>query len=162
MKPGPKPVRDSVRFAAYTRLAPSGCLEWTGSRGTTGYGQFYFQGRPSVKAHRAAWVMAFGPIPDGMYVLHRCDNRTCVEPSHLFLGTHADNMADMSSKGRASSGPGLRGSTIGNSTLHESDVVRMRQLRAAGWTYKELAAEFATSLSNAHLICMRKHWKHVA
>lgn len=80
---------------------PDGCWEWTGSLNSGGYGTVGRQGLTGRTLHRLAWEMAYGPIPDGAQVLHRCDNRKCCRPDHLFLGTAADNIYDMIEKGRA-------------------------------------------------------------
>ena len=77
----------------------SPCSEWTGATDDDGYGRRRWRGKVR-KAHRVAWEIAYGPIPEGAKVLHRCDNPPCIEPTHLFLGTQADNVADMIAKGR--------------------------------------------------------------
>lgn len=84
------------------RETPSGCFEWTLHR-VKGRGRLKFGGRQQY-AHRVAWQLVHGPIPAGMLVLHRCDNPACLRPEHLFLGTHAENMADMVRKGRSTRG----------------------------------------------------------
>lgn len=75
------------------------CWKWTGMT-VVGYGTLRVNARPT-KAHRFSWELHNGPIPDGLFVCHHCDNPACVRPSHLFLGTHSDNMRDMRAKGRA-------------------------------------------------------------
>lgn len=75
------------------------CVEWQGARTASGYGNRFRHGR-YVGAHRIAWEETFGPIPEGLCVLHRCDNRPCINPEHLFLGTKGDNIRDAIAKGR--------------------------------------------------------------
>lgn len=93
------------RFGWYYTAGPGAeCWEWRGSRLAGGYGVFLVE-RKQLGAHRYAWIVAQGAIPDGLHVLHTCDNRGCVNPAHLFLGTHRDNMDDCTRKGRRPSGP---------------------------------------------------------
>lgn len=80
------------------------CWEWTKARTTTGYGKFYSAGK-HWRAHRVAYELTHGAIPDGLLVLHRCDNRLCVKPDHLFLGDYRDNILDCMAKGRWSPPP---------------------------------------------------------
>src|SRR5665213_770489 len=87
------------RIAIKTMRHANGCLEWTGTIGQAGYGQTTWQGR-KYHAHRLAWERARGPIPAGMLVCHKCDNRKCVDIEHLFLGTQKDNIQDAIAKGR--------------------------------------------------------------
>jgi hypothetical protein len=97
--------RDLERFNAKRDAShPDACWEWNGERTKSGYGAFVFfrSGAEMYRvASRVAWTIANGPIPDGLFVLHRCDNPPCVNPAHLFVGTHDDNMADMVAKGRS-------------------------------------------------------------
>jgi hypothetical protein len=86
------------------RPTPAGCWEWTGVLGGRGYGKFRFDDKMQP-AHRVSWQITFGEIPDGLLVCHHCDNRLCVRPEHLFLGTASDNALDAYRKGRLN--PGL-------------------------------------------------------
>lgn len=80
-------------------ITECGCQIWTAGADGNGYGQFRFEGK-LIGSHRASWIASRGPIPNGLHVLHRCDTPPCINPDHLFLGTPADNVADMIRKGR--------------------------------------------------------------
>ena len=87
------------RFWRYVRMTPY-CWEWTASKRKNGYGQITARAGESLTAHRVSWELHFGPIPAGLCVMHRCDNRLCVNPAHLSLGSYLDNNRDMIAKGR--------------------------------------------------------------
>lgn len=95
----PTPEQTAARFWSKVRKG-DGCWEWQAKRFDNGYGSFAVSRNKNQGAHRVAWELTNGPIPAGMSVLHHCDNRPCVRPDHLFLGTQLDNMRDMLAKGR--------------------------------------------------------------
>lgn len=131
------------------------CWEWPGWRSPAGYGHVRWDGRQGTP-HRFVYEAIYGAIPPGMMVLHRCDNPPCCNPDHLFLGTHADNMADMVAKAR----PAL-GERNANAKLTENDVRAIRRKRAEGQTFPSLAVEFGISLPQAQNVVYRKQWRHV-
>ena len=131
-----------------------GCWPWLGSLGKGGYGRVSYRGWQTY-SHRVSWLLANGAIPAGMYVLHRCDNPPCVRPSHLFLGTLADNNRDRSSKGRSAR---LAGSRNPRSRLTERAVRLIRQDFAAGVPQKVLAAQWGVSPAHISQIVTFRRW----
>lgn len=108
VKTGPKPRPILERFEEKFEPIPwSGCWIWLAATSKCGYGRFGVGGHTGnlFPAHRIAWQLYRGEIPEGFEVAHRCDVRTCVNPDHLWLATHAENMADMMAKGRNRPGP---------------------------------------------------------
>jgi hypothetical protein len=136
-------------------LKGDGCWPWMRARYPTGYGLFVVEGKDRP-ASRVAWELTHGPIPDGLSVCHHCDNPPCVRPDHLFLGTTADNMADMVAKGR-----NARGEKSRLAKLTEADVRAIRSRAASGVSSRVLATEFGVCMSNIWLIKTRRHWSHV-
>ena len=127
-----KPLAE--RMAKCQLNTTTGCLYWTGAKGKTGYGIIWNNGK-LLRAHRVAYMLSYGPIPNGMCVCHKCDERSCVNPDHLFLGTQADNMRDASAKGRmAWSLPRAlpTGEDHHMAKLTSSDVAHIRASRETG------------------------------
>ena len=119
----------------------SGCWLWEGMVQNKGYGLIRAAHGPML-AHRLSWEIANGPIPSGLFVLHRCDVPCCINPAHLFLGTHADNMRDMRAKGR---GRSVRGERHVNAKLTDLQVQEIRIAIAAGRTQRSIASEYGVS-----------------
>lgn len=133
------------------------CWEWTGARRKKGYGMLRIDGK-TCAAHRVSYELAFQKIPDGLSVLHRCDNPPCCNPAHLFLGTYADNAQDRERKGRSNT---VRGSRQGSALLDEDKVREIRHRRASGELRRDLAKAFDVSIHCIDDIVHRKSWKHV-
>ena len=127
------------------------CWEWTAAKDSSGYGCISIGGRLDG-AHRVSWRIAFGEIPNGLLVLHKCDNRSCVNPDHLFLGTVKDNVQDMVAKGRNVAGEGRR-------KLTATQVVDVFRLRAKGWLQREIAQEMRVSQKQISRILRGENWK---
>lgn len=134
-----------------------GCWLWPKPNGD-GYGKLIVGGKIR-KAHRVAWEFFCGPIPEGLHVLHRCDVPLCVNPDHLFLGTHQDNMDDRKAKGREAS---FVGSNHPEAKLDEEAVRFIRSEVASGRSRRDLAALFGVSYSCICLVMQRRSWSHVA
>lgn len=133
----------------------NGCLNWTASH-RNGYGVFG-EYKKTHDAHRLAWRLTHGDVPPGMCVCHKCDNRSCCNVSHLFLGTPLNNMRDKMSKGRQ-----LVGEQNSHAVLTARDAVNIRAL--CDWSafrQKDVASEYRISRALVSLIVSRKRWSHV-
>lgn len=164
------------------------CWNWTGTKIPTGYGQVHWRKLDERYTHRISWVLANGPIPDGMVVCHRCDNPSCVRPDHLFLGTVADNTYDKVVKRRQPHGATsfarlhpekIRRGDAHYSRLHPEKVARgeaksqakltqkqVDEIRArygrGGITQKQLAIEFGVTHQHVHKLVTGQRWAAVA
>lgn len=181
--------KERQRFCSKVdRASPHDCWPWIGSLYRTGYGNVRIRGK-TYRSHRVAWAIAKGVIPAGLCVLHKCDNRACCNPEHLFLGSLKDNITDMYRKGRARPPTGkahgsrthperlARGNRHGTHTKPESiprgikrpgaklteyEVKQIRRLYAAGdISHSHLAAQYGVCQQPIWCILVRRHWKHV-
>lgn len=137
---------------------PEACWEWQAGTTGSGYGRFKDGPRGQVMAHRFAWELTHGDIPEEMVICHRCDNPPCCNPAHLFLGTVLDNVRDKIHKGRFRY---ATGESAGAAKITEAAVREIRQLAEAGWLRRDIAKRFDVSVSNVGLIVTRKTWRHV-
>jgi hypothetical protein len=158
-KTGPKPKPVAERFWANVQITDS-CWLWTGKLDHGGYGVFYVRRGVFRGAHRVSWELTRNAIPPGLWVLHNCpggDNPACVNPLHLFLGTHRDNVDDAVQKGRM-----RRGSRHGVARLNEQTVRELRLMYAAGGvTFDDLAAEYGVPRGTIWDAVHGRNWKYV-
>jgi HNH endonuclease len=137
------------------------CWHYTGGKTHFGYGAFMIHkdGKKYLEgAHRFSYALAFGPIPEGLRVLHRCDVPGCVNPDHLFLGTQLDNMRDMYSKGRGRTGKPQRGELSAKAKLTWDQVREIRRLYPS-LEQKELAKRFGVKQANISRIILGVIWR---
>lgn len=145
-------------FMCYIQIPENldGCWEWTGGKNSDGYGHFHIK-RKSYRAHRISFELFVGPIPEGMYVCHSCDNRACVNPSHLFLGTQKDNVQDMYNKSRQSN-KRAKGENNGQHKLTEQNIYQIREMIEQGYSQREIAKRFDVSHQQISDIKSGKIW----
>lgn len=145
----------SERIAKSSAPNPSGCTEWIGALDHRGYGKMRV-GNKLVGTHRVAWELEHGPIPEGMVIMHTCDNPRCIRVSHLKLGTQADNMRDKRDKGR---------STIGERNSHakltRDDVIAIRAAHSGGESQLSIALRYGIDRNHVSNIVLRNRWKHI-
>ncbi len=145
-----------VRDRFWSKVDRSGDCWVFSSLRKNGYGRLLIDHR-FFQAHRVSWELHNGPIPDGLWVLHRCDNPACVRPDHLFLGTHADNMADRHAKERDAACE-----RHGRARLTAADVREIRRhCDNRTKTQTELAADYGVAQSNISMIALRVTWRRL-
>lgn len=141
----------------------TGCIEWNGCKDKDGYGLLIVSGlsekKRNVRAHRLSYLVNFGEINDGMFVCHSCDNPSCINPVHLFVGTPADNVADMMAKGRYVSG-GKRhfGESNPKAKLTRKQVDGILVLKKFGISAQKIADSLGMNKSSIHRIFSGKVW----
>jgi len=143
------------RFELYIKRTID-CWEWIGHRDPNGYGRLNVDGYPML-AHRLSYQLRWGGIPDGMAVLHKCDNPRCVNPEHLFLGTQSDNANDMYRKGRSRK-RGMKGTDHHQAKLSEADV---RAIRTSQEPDGKVGAQYGISRTAVNDIRKRRSWAHI-
>lgn len=144
------------RFWGKTKHA-DGCKEWTAYRDRNGYGRFRFNGENRL-AHRIAYKLYYGIDPKELFVCHTCDNPSCIEPTHLFLGTQKDNMDDMRHKGRE---PSRVGQNNGCSRLKDGEVAYIKKMLELGFLQKDIAEDFDVTQQLISRIKNNKAWSHI-
>ena len=135
------------------------CWEWTGPLTKNGYGTF--SGVNRMTAHRKSYVIKFGLIPKGMLVCHKCDNRKCINPDHLFIGTHQDNMKDMVSKGRSKYQPAPLGELNPVSKLTNNDIRQIMKLNEDGMSSRAIAKVIGVSYNAICMVLLGRTWSHI-
>lgn len=139
-------------------IPESGCWIWIGCMfQRTGYGQFHYKHHP-YRAHRVSYIIHKGQIPEGMLVLHKCDVPCCVNPEHLYLGTHQDNANDMMRRGRNTPTVGEKHP---NHRLKEKDIREIRKKYENGVNIMKLSNEYGVAFQHIYRIVTRERWKHV-
>lgn len=175
------------RFERFIQPEPNtGCFLWAGAMSTAGYGRFGVGKNNIIDAHRVSWMFNRGPIPEGLFVCHRCDVKHCVNPAHLFIGTCADNNRDAAAKGHTRSGdrhhsrlrpetmprgdrhpmrarPELatRGTQCRHAKLTDAAVRTIRARLGEGRRQQAIADEFGVSQTVISQIACLKRWRHV-
>jgi hypothetical protein len=137
-----------------------GCWLWKYASHNHGYGVLSVD-RRLRKAHRLAYEVWVGPIPAGLVVCHKCDTPACVNPAHLFVGTQADNLADMAAKGRWNPAATRRGSANGCARLTEADIGLIRAASRAGESFTSIGTRFGVSRVTIAKIAKGQGWRHV-
>ena len=145
-------MKDIDRFMNKIKKLPNGCWEWQKTKHADGYGKFFYKSR-HWGAHR--WIYEYTYGPTDLFICHKCDNPSCVNPAHLFTGTHQDNMRDKVSKNRQS-----KGEVAGRAKITEQDAIYIKY-NSDNLTCDDLAIKFNLSPSAINHIRKGRNWKHI-
>jgi hypothetical protein len=160
-----KPEYSSLPKGFWDKVKPNsnGCWLWAAGRSGGGYGHYKMKGGVQSDTHRLTAPDAKGAIPEGLYVLHTCDVKLCVNPDHLYYGTQKQNIADMYARGREKKGnAGLFGENHGCSILTDARVIEIRKKYDTGaYTQLQLACEYGVSRTTVGQVVRREQWTHV-
>lgn len=146
-------VERRARFKDFVQKSSGGCWFWIGAKSGK-YGGFYISGK-MYRAHRVSWELNNGYIPNGLFVLHKCDKPKCVNPAHLWVGTQKENVQDMVRKGRSPNRKGVNGSLA---KLTEKEVKKIRKDKR---TQRVIAKSYHVSQTSVWMIKTRRNWNHV-
>jgi hypothetical protein len=154
-RPARTPEQVETDFLSRFVKRPSGCWEWTGTIEKRGYGVLQIE-KKQWRAHRYSYIRTYGHVPDDVLICHKCNNKLCVNPEHLYKGTHRDNMDDVITAGVQ------KGVNNGRARLTEADVLEIRRLYATKkYTQNELAIQFNVYQSRISDIVTLTQWKHL-
>lgn len=160
LKGEPQVITEELKQRLFSRLevdSLTGCWNWTGPKIGKGYGMIRVPWtRTPGYIHRLSWMIANGDIPEGMQVCHKCDNRICARPDHLFLGTCGDNLQDMKGKGRH-----LYGERNTEAKLTEEQVLQIHALGKTGLSQAKIAARFGVGQMTISRILRGERWNHI-
>jgi hypothetical protein len=164
-----RPLKE--RFMEKITIKENGCWEWIGATDNN-YGQIWIDGKKE-KAHRASYKLHYGEIPHNVLVCHKCDNKICVNPEHLFIGTQSDNMKDCSNKNRTAfkkypyilrrkKTKTTKGEQHHQAKLKEYQVIEIRNLFNSGIRLRDISAKYGINRKHIQDIVHFRSWKHVA